>query len=1134
MGKLIRSMDWSATPLGPVDQWPQSLRTSVSLCLSSTFPILIAWGPDTIQIYNDSYRPICGAKHPESMGMNFRICWETALSVVGDAFTRGQQGEGTYIQNQRMFLDRHGYLEEAFMTFSFAPIRDESGNIGGIFHPITESTEQMLSARRTHSLRELGSHISRAKTLEEICDPLVALYEVYQLDLPFLLFYKNNEDGTGAMLQQAVGLDADPRLCPIQLRPDDAAGPWLLPSADTAGLIIQPGLRDRFGAYAAGPYEMAPDNAVVIPLFVAGQEQAFGFLVAGVSACRALDTEYEHFYRQLGNTFNTAISNVYAYEQEQKRIEALAAIDRSKTAFFSNVSHEFRTPLALMLGPLEELMREPLLQEAHYLQNIDSIHRNAGRLLKLVNNLLDFSRMESDRVKGRFYPLDLGRLTVDLASTFRSIIEQAGMRLVVEAPGLTQQVFVDPEMWEKIVLNLISNAFKYTLAGTITVRLAEADGHAVLQVEDTGIGIPESELPHMFERFHRVAGQTGRTHEGTGIGLSLVAGLVQQHGGTIGVDSIEHAGSVFTVRIPLGYAHLPAESVVLQEIPQTAYTGTQQQAFLNEAKSLLEAAAISQGDDGSGEIEEGEEQTDRLHASILVVDDNTDMRSYLTRLLTGHFEVVTAANGVEALEVLQTRQPDLIISDIMMPQMDGKEFLQHLKADPDLRQIPLIFLSARAGEEARVDGLEAGADDYLIKPFAAKELLSKVRTLISRRQSLTHAERLIRNLFRQAPVALAMFKGPEHTIAIANDRMLQIWGKPADEILNRPFYSALPDLASEDYELLLDKVYQEGRAIIAGEIAVRINRLAEPEDAYLNLTFEPLRDESQRIYGVMAVAAEVTALVNSRLVAQSTADELEQYVAERTKDLHLSNAELKRANAELEQYAYVTSHDLQEPVRKILVFSEMLRNSPGISEQMISLIGRIGASSQRMSALIRDLLSFSLVQRGEELPMNVDLNELMESILTDFDLLIDDQQANVQIGKLPPVQGNESQLRQLFSNLVANALKFRKDGAPAQVTISAQHLDADSSTQIDGMAIASGRYHAITIRDEGIGFDNRYRNQVFEIFKKLNSREEYPGSGIGLAICKRIVHNHGGYLWAESEEMVGTTMHVLLPAGSAV
>ena len=203
MGQLIRAMDWAATPLGPLSGWPQSLRTSVSLCLSSTFPILVAWGPHDIQIYNDAYRPICGAKHPESMGAPFKICWATALPVVGDAFDRAHAGEGVYIRDQRMFLDRYGYLEEAFMTFSFSPIRVESGNVGGIFHPITESTAQVLNARRTQMLRDLTGRIARSRTIDELAGLMDPDGETTALDVPFMLLYQLVDAGPGEGAEEA-------------------------------------------------------------------------------------------------------------------------------------------------------------------------------------------------------------------------------------------------------------------------------------------------------------------------------------------------------------------------------------------------------------------------------------------------------------------------------------------------------------------------------------------------------------------------------------------------------------------------------------------------------------------------------------------------------------------------------------------------------------------------------------------------------------------------------------------------------------------------------------------------------------------------------------------------------------------
>jgi signal transduction histidine kinase len=938
MGKLIRSMDWSKTALGPIETWPQSLRTTVSLCLSSTFPILIAWGPETIQIYNDSYRPICGAKHPESMGQNFRICWETALPVVGDKFTRGQEGEGTYIKDQRMFLDRHGYLEESFMTFSFAPIRDESGNVGGIFHPITETTEKMLSGRRTQVLRDLAAQINQAQTVDDICQLAVEHFPDYLTDLPFLMLYTAD-----AQLLMAAGVENADVLKP--------ASNWPIAEILKGKLLQVDDLTARFGNFSCEPYEQAPGTAVLLPIQISGQETPFGFLVAGVSACRAMDPEYLNFYELLNNTFNTAFSNVYAYEQEQKRAAALAEVDRSKTAFFSNVSHEFRTPLTLMLGPLEELLQQDL---PGIKENIESTYRNAQRLLKLVNNLLDFSRVEAGRVQAMYQPVNLSQLTADLSSSFRSIIEKAGMKLDVQCETFTEQIYADKEMWEKIVLNLLSNAFKYTMEGSISVRLFQSGHHAVLQVEDTGTGIPEKELPHMFKRFHRVEQAVGRTHEGSGIGLSLVHELVYLHGGQVEVTSELGKGSCFTVQIPFGKAHLPAELV--SDTEKQVDTNILKGAFLREAEALLDNEGLIVGDLTS---------TDD---TILVVDDNTDMRQYLTRILAPHYIVKTAVNGQDALQKIRQEKPALVLSDIMMPVMDGKGLLHHLKTDIHTSYIPLIFLSARAGEEARVDGLEDGADDYLVKPFSAKELLSKIKTQIT----------------------------------------------------------------------------------------------------------------------------------------------ISKTLLQRTNDLKTANEELVRTNQQLGDFAYISSHDLQEPLRKIQTFADiLLEDAPSSSKRYLE---KIITSANRMSKLIADLLNYSKLIKTDELE-DVDLNQIIHQVLNDFELVTRKKNAVVQVAHLPVVKGVPVQMNQLFYNLLGNALKFTREEPAIKVT-----------TELELP------FYKITVKDNGIGFDQKYAEQIFTIFQRLVKHDHYEGTGIGLTICRKIVENHNGFITVHSEPGKGTAFTVHLPA----
>jgi PAS domain S-box-containing protein len=861
MGKLIRTMDWSKTALGPIESWPQSLRTSVSLCLSSTFPILIAWGPETIQIYNDSYRPICGAKHPESMGQNFRICWETALPVVGDKFTRGEQGEGTYITDQRMFLDRYGYLEEAWMTFSFAPIRDESGGVGGIFHPITETTEKMLAGRRTTVLRDLGAAIGKAKSVQEVADLTDTQYDSYQHDLPFMLFYQLS--GSEAKLIGSTGIIGPNTLTAKVIHVADSK--WPLQQLIDSGEILEvANLQTLFGAFKSGPYDDAPHTAMLLPVRISGQADLFGFIIAGVSACRALDQNYLNFYDQLAGTYNTAVSNVYAYEHEQKRAEALAAVDRSKTAFFSNVSHEFRTPLTLMLGPLEDLLQQTELSDHNKIQ-VEATHRNAMRLLKLVNNLLDYSRVEAGRVQAAYQLIDLCVLTTDLASSFRSIIEKAGMQLDVNCDVLQDDFYADRQMWEKIVLNLLSNAFKYTLEGTISVNLKQEGNFAILSVEDTGIGIPEKELPHMFERFHRVENSAGRTHEGTGIGLSLVHELVHLHGGHITVDSIEGRGSIFTVKIPSGNTHLPQSQVInsTRDSDLAAVTAP----FIREAYSLLQDEERVNLPEAASTINDtitSQDNSINKETRILIVDDNTDMRAYLKRLLEAYFTIDTAKNGADALKHIKLNPPSLVLSDVMMPVMDGKALLKHIRKDEDLYSLPVIFLSARAGEEARIDGLEAGADDYLVKPFSAAELLTKVRAQINISKARGYAEGQLRSLLTDAPVAMAIYRGPNYIIELANERMLDYWGRNREATAKRPLFEAIPELEQQGFRQIMDDVYQTGERFISGEIAVTLHRFGKDDVIYINLTVEALRDENGLINGMIAVAADVTEQVSAR------------------------------------------------------------------------------------------------------------------------------------------------------------------------------------------------------------------------------------------------------------------------------
>jgi len=482
---------------------------------------------------------------------------------------------------------------------------------------------------------------------------------------------------------------------------------------------------------------------MLLPMAPAGEQGRAAVLVVGLSPYRLYDTAYAGFLELAAGQIGAAIAQADTLEAERRRAQELARLDQAKTLFFSNVSHEFRTPLTLMLGPLEEWLARAEATPGESRTLVELAHRNGQRLLKLVNTLLDFARIEAGRAQARFEPTDLSALTIDLASSFRSAIEKAGLTLTVACPAGLPPVYVDREMWEKIVLNLVSNAFKFTFKGGIVVTLAPHEDGLALDVSDTGTGIPAEQLPRLFERFHRVEGARGRSIEGSGIGLALVRELVGLHRGRIEAASIEGRGTTFSVRIPVGKAHLDATRVVESDIAlaPARYAA----AFVDEAVQWLPVGAdpspyVSVPDGASGEY-------------ILLADDNHDMRQYVQRLLQdAGWRVECAADGEEALAAISCERPALLLADVMMPRLDGLGLVKALRSDPALALLPVLLLSARAGEEAKVEGIEAGADDYLVKPFTARELLVRVQShvaLAGMRRETAERERTLREQAEQ-------------------------------------------------------------------------------------------------------------------------------------------------------------------------------------------------------------------------------------------------------------------------------------------------------------------------------------------------------------------------------------------------
>ncbi len=1130
MRARIESFPWETTPLGAMAQWPASLRTPVRILTTSRFAMWMGWGPELTFLYNDAYaRDTLATKHPWALGRPASVVWaEIWADLAPRIRTVMESGEATWDEALRLFLERSGYPEETYHTFSYSPLAGDDGAVTGMLCVVTEETERVISERRLASLSALATSLATATTEAELLDRVTRAVGANLEDLPFTLLYLCDDECRRARLAASTGIDAGhaaaPAVLPLGEGPNDLTVAW--PAAELVAArapIVVDALDTRFASLPTGAWDVAPRRAVLVPIAQRGEDRVAGVLVAALNPYRPFDATYAGFVDLVAGQLAASLANVRSYEAERRRAESLAALDRAKTQFFSNVSHEFRTPLTLMLGPAEDAVSDPDTSAVNR-ERAAVVHRNALRLLKLVNTLLDFSRIEAGRVDARYEPLDLAALTAEVASAFRSAIERGGVRFVVDTPPLpsdTEPVYVDRDMWEKIVLNLLSNAFKHTFEGDIRAAVRpSADGrHAELLVQDTGTGIPPEQLPRLFERFHRVPNARSRTHEGTGIGLAFVQELVRLHGGTIDVESAEGVGTTFTVRIPFGRAHLPAERVTSAtgEWPSIA-----PQAFTAEAMRWVgDEPGLGERGSGIGAVDATEPRPPipGSSAHILVADDNADMRDYAGRLLRARgWRVTAVSDGHAALDAVRAEAPDVVLSDVMMPGLDGFGLLRALRADPATRTIPVMLLSARAGEDSKVEGLEAGADDYLEKPFSAQELVARVgahvalaRSRAEATRALTSARDLMRDVFAQAPVAICVMRGASHVFELANPSYEQLAGRR--DLVGRAFAEAFPEVEAQGVIAVLDEVYRTGVPFVGRRMPVTFDRTGRGDvaQAYFHYMCYPLVDDDAAgggggggaVAGIIVVAHEIT----DEVLAQQAAD--------RARD------EAESANRAKGDFLAAMSHELRTPLNAIGGYAELIElgvRGP-VTEAQREDLSRIQRSQRHLLTLINDILNFAKVEAGR---VEYDLRAVPLAALVASALPIIEAQLEARglryasrVDDALVVWADEEKLRQILLNLLSNAAKFTEAGGA--ITVDAARDDAGAVL--------------LSVTDTGVGIPAEKLGAIFDPFVQAHRDLTRPteGTGLGLAISRDLARGMSGDLTVVSAEGAGSTFTVRLP-----
>ena len=1106
---IIASTDWSSSPVGPSQGWPGSLRTVLRLMLTSRYAMWMGWGRELTFFCNDAYaNQTLGAKYPWALGRSAREVWAEIWDDIGPLIGHVlRTGQATWSEGLLLLLERNGYPEETYHTFSYSPAPGEApGEIGGLFCVVIEETERVINERRIALLGNFASLLSKTQTSREVFAAVEKCLTEQAHDVPFSLTYLFGPDGKTATRVANTGFGEDHAAAPLQVG-IHGAGPWPLSAIQVSGGPVALDLEPRT-AWPAGPWKLAPSRALLLPITRQGENRIAGVFVAGLNPHRPLDDGMRNFVQLFVGQLTAGLSNALAYEETQKRADALAELDRAKTTFFSNVSHEFRTPLTLMLAPIEDMRASPSpnVEEAG---RVELLHRNAMRLLKLVNTLLDFSRIEAGRVEAVYEETDLSALTTDLASNFRSALERAGLELVVDCAPLGESVFVDRGMWEKIVLNLLSNAFKFTFEGTVAVRTRLVLDHAELEVSDTGTGIASSELPRLFERFHRIEGAKSRSHEGSGIGLALVHDLVSMHGGEIHVTSRPGEGTTFSVRVPRGRTHLPDERIHAARTLQSTAPGAG--AYVQEALRWI-GPAPSDPNPLSIRADSG-----AVRPRLVVADDNADMLDYLTRLLGERWDVEAVMDGLAALEAIRRAPPDLVLTDVMMPGLGGFGLLETLRSDDNLRSIPVVVLSARAGEEATAEALKAGADDYIVKPFSARDLLVRVTARLAAAKAAQEAVDQRRNLYRhfmQAPFPIAIYRGPDLVIELINSACLKAWGK-SETVVGLPVAEAIPEIREQAFFDQLDRVYRTAVPYEGREMRARLPTGADGalEDAYYTFVYAPLFDARGVVEGVLTCGFDVTGSV----VARQNSDRATAEAAA-AKERALQDSEL--TNRAKDEFLATMSHELRTPLNAILGWAGLLRSDssdPAVRQRGLDVIER---NARTQARLVSDLLDVSRIISGK---LNLTLKKLQVGAVIHAAVDVvrhaaDAKKVRLVVDVDPDVgaiTGDPDRLQQVVWNLLSNAVRFTP--ANGRVALTARRPGSEVVVQV---------------QDTGAGILPQHLPLIFDRFKQVDSSitRAHGGLGLGLAIVRHLVEAHGGTVSAASDGPgMGAVFTVVLP-----
>jgi len=1173
MATRMRALDWSKTPIGPVERWPQSLRTVVSICLASRFPMEVRWGPEYVRLYNDAYRPILGAnKHPQFLGRPTSECWSEIWDVIGPMHDSVRAtGQATWSEDLQLMMTRNGYVEETYFTFSYSPVFDEGGGVGGILCTCAETTARVLVEQRLRMLRELGAHTGAASTVEETCAAVLRTLGKHTAIVPFALLYLLDEQGREARLAGTCGfpdghaarssiasLVSLASLASHASHDERAPGFRLAEAARTGALVEEQDLVARFGPLPGGAWPEPPTTAVILPIAHAGQDRPSGLLVAGVNPRRALDDDYRTFFALAGSHVASALAKARALEDERRRAEALAEASGAKA--------EAQEKAERLLAAEQRALAEAAAQR-------DRLHRLFMQAPAMVCLL-----------RGPTHVFELANPHYMLAVGHRPVVGKAIREALPELEGqglyeLLDRVFQKGERFVGDAVPVMLDRhgdgtreetfFNFTYEPMLDVD-QRPEGVMVVAYEVTEQVRARRRAETLAEELRRSEELFRVSQDVSPIGFSYYGIVRDERGAVVDLELQYQNGAAARIN------RLPAGRECAGTRMLTAFPGLRDAGLWDTYRCVAET-----GEPWQGEVHYSGEYFNSWFR-LAGVRPTPDSFALI-------FEDITARKRVEqALRLLADA------STVLTASLDDRERLGELVrlAVPRFSEWCVVELRDASGSLRRIDIAHA---DPAEQPLAEQvrrlstrvdrpdhpraRVLSTARPVLIREftdemaQAMADDEAhlaLMRAIGTRSIISVPLI-ARGHTLGVitfslggksgrrfdeADLALAEELGKRAATAVDNARLFRETQAAAREREAILGQIADgvivvdpAGRIQFANEAACRlygVAKLGAPEEddraGYELFTMDgqpyppeelPLRRAVQRDEAALGVELRIRRADGTQVITQGNAlpvrdaggrklgavmtlrDMTERVRAEHERERLI--AALERSNRELDQFAYVASHDLKAPLRGIANLSQWIeedlsdRMTAEAHEHMRLLRGRV----HRLEALIEGILSYSRAGRVRDKVEAVDVGRLVADVV---ELLAPHPGAVVEIAPgMPALQAERVPLQQVFMNLVGNALKYAQRGDP--------HVRVEARD--------AGVCWEFSVADNGPGIAPQYHARIWGIFQTLEARDKIEGTGIGLSVVQKIVESRGGRAWVESAEGQGATFRFTWPKHSA-